>query len=109
MEDTVTLQDIGSMIDKKAIAEQVAKKIQQEIADSVYYGVARIVQEEIDALVKEQIKEIVRGQSQTILDGVTKAMPAVAQALGEAMVEKAVKNLSEKSYNRDSIVGSIFK
>ena len=30
-EQTVTLQDIGSMIDKKAIAAQVAKKIQQEI------------------------------------------------------------------------------
>lgn len=105
----ITLENIGNMIDKKKIAEQVASKIQREIADSVYYGVDRIVQEEIDALVKEQIKEIVRAQSQTIIDGVTKAMPEVAQALGVAMVEKAIKNLSEKSYNRDSIVGSIFK
>ncbi len=107
--NAISLIEIEKMIDKNAIAKSVASKIQQEISDTIYYGVARIVQDEIDVIVKEQIKEIVRAQTQTILNGVTKAMPEVALALSNAMVEKAVKNLSEKSYSRDSIVGSIFK
>ena len=105
----IKFENIASLINAEEIAKDVAAKLKQEVANTVYYTINDTVRKEVEEILKENVKEIVRAQSQTILDAVTKAMPEVAQALCVGIVEKAVRNLGEKSYNRDSIITSIFK